>query len=180
MGQQFMACFFSMQEICNCIGRNSFSEVKHADFTSAGFFIFYFYFFPLVSCNMELCWLVGNLTCLEMYSPPTHHRGAHTVQDDSNGENRSDMKQPQRPCLLGEILIATDFALSVQKHPISLGSLQLHFHRKLYSSDKSVDKIQHLKGGLLFLFERHYLPVSVFLELLFFYHFIMKLQKKFF
>lgn len=85
-----MACFFSMQEICNCIGRNSFSEVKHADFTSAGFFIFYF--FPLVSCNMELCWMVGNLTCLEMYSPPTHRRGAHTVQDDSNGESRSDMK----------------------------------------------------------------------------------------
>nr|POF12053.1 hypothetical protein CFP56_08820 [Quercus suber] len=38
-----------------------------------------------------------------------------------------------------------DFALSVRKHPTSLGSLQLHFHLKLYSSDKSGDKIQHLK-----------------------------------
>lgn len=180
MGQQFMACFFSMQEICNCIGRNSFSEVKHADFTSAGFFFSFFLFFPLFHVIWKLCWLVGNLTCLEMYSPPTHCRGAHTVQDDSNGENRSDMKQLQRPCLLGEILIATDFALSVRKHPTSLGSLQLHFHLKLYSSDKSGGKIQHLKGDLLFLFGRHYLLVSVFLEQLFFYHFIMKLQEKFF
>ena len=63
-----------------------------------------------------------------MYSPPTHHQGAHTVQSDSNGEGQIRHEIATETMFAGEILIATYFALvSVLKHPTSFGSLQLSF-----------------------------------------------------
>lgn len=57
-------------------------------------FIFYFTYFPLfVSCDMKLFWPMGKLACLEeIYSHLNHHWGAHTVQSNSSGKDRSEMK----------------------------------------------------------------------------------------